>query len=535
MSLKILYIQPFEFFGDIRFLTDSFLRISNYLNSRKSEIEGDFEEEYLDLRVEGLPNYFPEYLGTYRKILKELMIKIYERFPFGIVAISCYTSYTYLNCVEVANMIKHYVNPSCLIVVGGYHPTNLPADFSKKKIPQYFSKKYPKSTTPFDYLIKDEGEIPFFHLIRDLFNGTAKKRGSLKQNPIILGPEIVKNLNELPIIKLDLFKKYKDFLNEKREFYISFNRGCLFRCRFCSSSEDSKMNSYRIVRYRSVGKCLTEIKKIINTNWLSIKKLMIHDPIFFPKKSLRKDFFIGLDKIYSGISKIPFNIFVQDRIELCSEGDLKHYKKLQIYPGYGLETGSPTLLCRIGKFLGKNNNQKNARNYLRQAENFIKMANKIEHPIIFYYMGAIPGSDNETMEENSKFFFEERFSGKSLIEKYKVNLLIQKFGLLPGNTLYEKGEKMLGFKSYFKQWYKLFDKNQTFYSSIIKPSENLTFPETMNYLLDFVRKLYKGQRGLGNDFYILSKYIYQRKFYKKFLNIYKEKVLMKRLKNKIPR
>ncbi|TFG02098.1 MAG: hypothetical protein EU539_13380, partial [Promethearchaeota archaeon] len=58
MSLKILYCQPKESFGDTRFLT-SFLRISNYLNSRKDELNGYFEERYLDLRFEEqLPSFY---------------------------------------------------------------------------------------------------------------------------------------------------------------------------------------------------------------------------------------------------------------------------------------------------------------------------------------------------------------------------------------------------------------------------------------------------------------------------------------------
>lgn len=467
----------------------------------------------------------------YRKELRTLLNKIYESFPFNIVAISCYTSYTYLNCVEVANMIKHFINPSCLLVVGGYHPTVIPEDFNHKNIPRYFNKKYPKHTTPFDFLINDEAELPFFHLIRDFYNGKIKVRENLKEDPFILGPEIMENLDDLPIINLDLFEKYKDIINKSGEFYISLNRGCMYRCKFCSSSEDSKMSSYRIMRYRSVEKSLTEIKKILNTNWLKIEKLMIHDGLFFAKKSLRKDFLTGLEKIYKKISEIPFNIFIQDRIEICTNGDLKEYKKLQIYPGFGLESGSPTLLCRIGKFLGKNNNLQNAKKYLNRAEEFIKIANKIDHPIIFYYMGAIACSDKKTMEENSNFFFEKRFSGKSLIERYKVNLLIQKYGFLPGNTLYLKGENSHGLKPCFKEWYKIFDKNQAFYSSIIE-SNDTSFPEIMNYLLDFVRDLYKSQIQLGNDFYSLSKLVYQRKFHKQFLKIYEEEVRKKGIRNK---
>ncbi|GAH39303.1 unnamed protein product, partial [marine sediment metagenome] len=92
MTTNILYIQPFESFGKVRFLTECLPRISSYLNSRKNELDDEIEEEYLDLRCENLPSYWPEYIDEYRKALKELLCGIYKRFKFDIVAISCYTS-----------------------------------------------------------------------------------------------------------------------------------------------------------------------------------------------------------------------------------------------------------------------------------------------------------------------------------------------------------------------------------------------------------------------------------------------------------
>ncbi len=276
---RILYLQPFEFFGDINFLTESFLRISNYLNSKKSELGGEIEEEYLDLRIEGLPKYYPENIENYRKNLRDLLITLYERFRFNIVAISCYTSFTYLNSVEVAWMIKHYINPHCHIIVGGFHPSVLPKDFYPKNIPSYFNEYYPQKTTPFDYLVIDEGEIPFFNFVRDILNGTITIRKSIIERPIILGPEIMKNLDDLPLIDLDLFKKYKEVINKRGEFYINFNRGCPFRCKFCPTSENY-MISYQMVRSKSLEKIIAELKIIINTKWLSIKKLKINDAIF---------------------------------------------------------------------------------------------------------------------------------------------------------------------------------------------------------------------------------------------------------------
>ncbi len=522
MTVKILYIQPAETFGDKRFLTESFLRISNYLNSKKDELKCEVKESYLDLRFEDLPEYCPENLTEFRSALKTLISDLYEEFSFNVAAICCYTSFTYISSIEVSWMIKK-INPSCKIIVGGYHPSVLPNSFFPENIPSYFGEYHLQEATPIDFIIIDEAEIPFFKFIVSFVNGKTKARKNLKEKPEILKREIMENLDDLALIDLSLFMKYKDAINKLEEFYISFNRGCLYRCKFCSSSSSSPMESYRRLRHKSVDKCIAEIKRIINTKWLKIKKLMINDPILFPKRSLKNEFFRRLEKI-SNIQKIPFRIYVHDRMELCTMKDLEYYKKLNIIPGFGLETGSPTLLCRLGKFLGKNNNLQKAKEYLELAEDFIKRANELDTPIIFLCMGAAPGMDEKTMKETTEFFFGKRFSGKSLVEKFKVNLQIQKYAILPGNDFYNNGEKTLGAKYYYKHWYRIFDSEQAFYSTIIKPSKDLNFPQAMDFLINFLGKLYKAQMKLKNPFYNLSEYFFHRKMYERFLVIYNTKV-----------
>ena len=375
MTTNILYIQPFESFGNVRFLTECLPRISSYLNSKRSELEYNIEEEYLDLRCENLPRYCPENIDSYREDLKELLCSIYERFKFDIAAISCYTSFTYLNSLEVANMIKHFINPSCYIIVGGFHPSVFPKDFYPKSIPSYFDKFYPKNTTPIDYIVIDEGEIPFFHFIKDVQKGIKKTKKKLKDKPIILERELVENLDDLPLIDINLFRKYEEIINSKEEFYILFTRGCLFRCKFCPPSENY-MESYKMVRYKSVDKCISEIKKIINTEWLSqnLKTLMIMDNVLFPKKSQRALFFKELEKINKKKRRPSLKIYTLDRIDVCSIEDLENYKRFNMFPAFGLETGSPTLLCRIGKIPGNDSLEK-AKDYLQKTEDLIKKAN----------------------------------------------------------------------------------------------------------------------------------------------------------------
>ena len=521
MTVKILYIQPTESFGDKRFLTESFLRISNYLNSKKNELRCEVKETYLDLRFEDLPVYSPETLKEFRLALKALLTDLYEEFSFNIAAIGCYTSFTFLSSIEVAWMVKK-INPSCKIIVGGYHPSVSPNAFFPENIPSYFGKYYLQKATPIDAICIDEAEIPFFKYVVSFVNGEIKSRETLKENPEILKRELLKSVDDLPLIDLSLFMKYKNIINKLGEFYLSFNRGCLYRCKFCSSSLSSPMESYRKLRFKSVDKCIAEIKRILDTKWLKITKLVINDAILFPKRSLKDRFFRELEKL-NKVNDFPFRIYVHDRMELCTLNDLEYYKKLDIIPGFGLETGSPTLLCRLGKFLGKNNNLQNAKAYLALAEDFIKKSNELDTPIVFLYMGATPGMDERTMKETEEFFFDKRFSGKSLVEKYKVNLQIQKYAILPGNDFFNYGEILLGAKYYFKQWYRILDKEQAFYSTIIKPSKDLNFPSAMSFLINFIKKLYQAQMRLKNPFYTLSELLFHRKMYERFIQIYNAK------------
>jgi len=117
-NIEILYIYPFESYG-FPSLLNNFIRISNFLNSKKKELEGSIEEEYLDLRYENLPNFIPKNIEKYRIELTKLLKQIYSRFEFNLAAISCYRGYSYINTIEIANLIKHYINPLCIVVVGG--------------------------------------------------------------------------------------------------------------------------------------------------------------------------------------------------------------------------------------------------------------------------------------------------------------------------------------------------------------------------------------------------------------------------------
>ncbi len=529
-KIRILYLQPFESWGKAHFCTEPFIRISNYLNSKKHKINGEIEEEYVDLRIEGLPHYWPEEIGEYRDALRNLLKKIYKRFKFDIAAISCYTSFCYLNSIEIAKMIKHLIDSSCYIVFGGYHASVCPEDLFIENIPHYFDEFYPQNTTPVDYIILDEGEIPFYHLVQRISNGTNQMRNGVYENPVILQREILENLNEVPIIDLSLFEKYKERIREIGDFYIQWRRGCQFRCKFCPPSENY-MPSYRRVRYKSLENCIKELNIILDTKWLNFENLFIVDPIFF-SRNVKDQFFKELEKIYH---KISFKTYIFERVETCSISDLKKFKKFNIIPGIGLETTSKKLLSRIGKNLGRTSADinKGALTFLEKVLKIIEYANEIDTPVIFFYMLGLPGADINTFKESRSFFFDKNYDGQGIMERYKVNLHIGIYGLLIGSTIYDKGEAMFGAKYYYKQWWKIFNKEQYLYCAVIRPSKHLSFSKSIQEIFSIVDSIFKAQKEFKNPFYSITKHIWYRRTFSKLLNLY-DKTLNKSVKAKTP-
>ena len=73
------------------------------------------------------------------KEFEEKTTKLISQFDFDIAAISCWSSLNYLSSIMVARICKN-VNSKSTVVVGGYHPSALPADFM-----------YPRS--PFDFIV----------------------------------------------------------------------------------------------------------------------------------------------------------------------------------------------------------------------------------------------------------------------------------------------------------------------------------------------------------------------------------------------
>ena len=140
------------------------------------------------------------------KEFEEKTTKLISQFDFDIAAISCWSSLNYLSSIMVARICKN-VNSKSTVVVGGYHPSALPADFM-----------YPRS--PFDFIVAGEGEIALLKICE----GREKKDNKpkfIQGEPLDLKEDFV----------LD-WQNYK-YSEAYQHNYIYLSRGCPFSCTFC--------------------------------------------------------------------------------------------------------------------------------------------------------------------------------------------------------------------------------------------------------------------------------------------------------------
>ena len=487
-KFSILYVHPEEHDNQNYFLS-GILRISNYLNSKKELLKQEIQEVYLDLRLEDLPEFSYETIEDYRKGLKDLLLNMRSNFDFDVVAISCFSSIYYLNTLEIAYLIKQYIKQDCIIVVGGVHPTILQEEFALEGIPSFLQETYPKIACPINVVMREEAEIGFFKLVQSLMEKQIKGENIFTDEFRVITSEIVQDLDQLPVIDLSLYEKYKKYINQIKCIFIDFCRGCPHRCLFCANSTDY-MKCYRNVRLKSVDKCFEELDAIYNTEWLSITAVFIIDPIFFPNRKLRDEFFEKLMSFRETHNGFPWNLNVLDRIDTCSQDDLEKYYKHNINVQFGLESVSGELLHIMNK-----TPKRNIQKYLEKAREIIKYSNQAGFNIQLSFIQNFPGTTESIFEEIYDFFFKGKNGNHILMEKYFININWRLYEGFPRTRIYEECEERFGSYIYYKNWWKLPRDDQRELSRSIKPSSNFTLQRSLHSYLIFIKEAFKLQKS----------------------------------------
>jgi radical SAM superfamily enzyme YgiQ (UPF0313 family) len=170
--------------------------------------------------------------------------------PFLVGISSLFTAYA-AEALHTAKAIK-VQNPDCKIVMGGHHPTELPAQVM--------------ASAAVDFVLRGEGEVSMPLLATALRNGKGhedipglvfrKPDGNLHIGKTIL----MDDPDHYPLPATDLLNQHYYGRNKKAGMVIVASRGCPLSCTYCSMGASSAF----VYRRRSVAGVIREIKGAAN-------------------------------------------------------------------------------------------------------------------------------------------------------------------------------------------------------------------------------------------------------------------------------
>jgi radical SAM superfamily enzyme YgiQ (UPF0313 family) len=293
---RVLLLHPGSLYGgpwagSVR-LKGALVGLYSYLRAHGVPVD------VLDLQAE-FGNPEPELVDAFLQHGAERILS----YDFDVLGISCWSSLEYLAAVEFATRTRE-ARPAAQIVVGGYHPSAVPADFTY-------------AGTPFDVVVTGEGEIALLELLRD---GPAG--GGSGPARVVAGSPLPL---DRPYFDLDGYPYLKD---RPATVTIYLSRGCPYRCAFCM--EGSK--KHKGWRYTSVDDALTLVRRARSYN---PSVIVFGDACFGYQDHWRRDFLEGL--IDMGIDR---PLWAEMRADRITEGDIDLCRKLDLYLQFGVETMS---------------------------------------------------------------------------------------------------------------------------------------------------------------------------------------------------
>ncbi|MDD5505561.1 MAG: radical SAM protein [Candidatus Omnitrophica bacterium] len=314
------------------------------------------------------------FLDGWDSVLK----KVQEYHP-GFVGISCPT-YARIQAIKAAETVKKHF-PEITIILGGHHPTLM----GEQLLVNY----------PFiDLVAIGEGE----YLMLDLCLGKNPEEilglGYRKNGRIIINkprPNI-ENLDDLPLAAWNLVepKRYgthSDFTYEGVDLAkeagadISFSRGCIGRCNFCSN-----FVMWKKWRHRSPIKVVDEIE-FLNHEY-GIRCFQFNDDCFSVDKKATLELCAEITK-----RKLRILFCIVTRADCIDEVLLKALKEAGCYMiSFGIETASPRLLKIMHKTIKP-----------EVSEKAIQLANSFNIKTVALVIAGCIGENWKTINETIDF------------------------------------------------------------------------------------------------------------------------------------
>jgi len=430
---EFFFIEPHQedlYYGDIPL---GVLQIISFLENKT-----DINCHIIDLRVESLE--FSNLRGTNpeRSRYEDSLLKILQKIGFNnlaYIAISCYTSYQYFQTKLIGDILKKYFKENNLdikIIVGGYHPTAVPEDFSYKN-------------SPFDFIIQGEAELPLLNIIKNKKNLTR-----------VLSCREGIDINDLP---LPAYKKYlaryAPFVDLRFEFYAS--RGCPYQCAFCGLNFPLRSLKFKVFKNNFI-----QFLKIVEDHYKKYTNTRKKPKIAFADQSFNRiEIFIDILKYIKseGLNE-KYQFSCQCRIEGMTPDLIRLFRECNFIIGFGFESANSEMLVTMKKTT-------NSEKYIQNMKDILKIYKNEEGPYCrINILHGFPGETHKKFMETIHF-----------IEKYAVHPRIQisptLFSIYPNVPAYQEINNLsLRYGAQFnKDWWQ--ENSNVFKLSILhKPSEN---------------------------------------------------------------
>lgn len=310
-----------------------------------------------------------------------------------VVGISCNYSPLHYPTLEIAALVKKKLGVP--VMVGGNHATAL-AEYILQGSPDI------------DVVIRGEGEITFPALVQALQNGlpireiqgiTFREGGQIVTNP---DAPLIADLDTLPIPAYHLLP-----MPSYRRYNIVAARGCPFQCSYCASEVIFR----RLVRYRSPKKVVEEIAFLVQQ--YGKKHIWFSDDTFittpgYTARLLDELISSGLDLQWSCLTRV--NRVTRKMLEKMKVSGCH-------YISYGIESGNPSILDRMGKKIT-----------LDQIRDTLHLTHEVGIKQYGFFMVGFPGETWEMILDSYKLIYETPLDGAAF------NILIP----LPGTPLFKE-------------------------------------------------------------------------------------------------
>ena len=381
MKPKVLLVAPTKYYYN----NVSPEPVKHHLLALLSHLADIAEVDVLDLEnLFGYPRSAEEIAEWLRRAEQQLA----GRRP-DLIGVSCYTSYDYLCTVDLLRLCARLF-PGVTKVVGGYHPTAVPEDFTSRDV-------------PVDAVIRGEGEVA----LRALLEGAA---GS--DAPVVDGPPL--DLCEERPLRYDLYP-YRT-----SDLCLALSRGCPFTCSFCVQSDEFP-NGYRRLDLDQIHEKLRRAAA-----HLPLRRIMFVDPFFGVQ---RKHTLELLELLTREFSHLQF--WAETRIDCVRAEWLEKLAGLQLDLHFGVESLAPDTIRLMNK-------ARDPSAYIASFEETLELCQRWQVlarcGFIMNYPGEVPRTATETLSRIERAI--ERF------DRLCFTFHCNQYALYPGNEIYHRRQEL---------------------------------------------------------------------------------------------